>query len=334
MNNTVTVLIPTYKRPVKLKRAIESVLAQTYTDLKVIVCDNASEDETADVVYAIMQCDRRVVYVQHAKNIGMNANFNFAVSKVDTPFFTMLTDDDYQLPNYLQDAMRGFEQYPQIACSIVSAPTILESGEMMGDQVCNWPKEGLYEPGEAMGELISGQHPILTACVFRKSLQQVIKFEDRFAAISDLPVLAKILSNYPLCLSKKVGLYFLRHDNNAGNEKIPIESILASWQSIREILEQTDKNSSPFQKKLQVKSKKLLSARYFKLLLRAVSEQNKRAFSSVFIELQCLPMSLYRLSAQVLYQLTRLGLLMCVMGYLLRLLMSLRKIYFRLGATH
>jgi len=326
MNNTVTVLIPTYKRPVKLKQAIESVLAQTYTDLKVIVCDNASGDETAEVVNAIMQADSRVEYFQHAENIGMNANFNFAISRVDTPFFTMLTDDDYQLPNYLQDAMRGFEQYPQIACSIVSAPTILESGEMLGDQVANWPKEGLYEPGEAMGELISWRHPILTACIFRIEVQQTIKFEEQFSTMSDIPILAEILSNYPICLSKKVGLYFVRHQNNAGSGDSPIEYVLNVWHSIRETLNQANNIEPTLKRLLQEQLSSQLRYRYLRLLLRAVSKRDSLAISNIYTEVQRAFPAQKNLLAWVIFSLTKSRVTMYCMGWCLRVFFEVRKL--------
>lgn len=317
MNNTVTVLIPTYKRPLKLKRAIESVLAQTYADLIVIVFDNASEDETTDVVNAIMQTDNRVEYFRHHQNIGMNANFNFAVSKVETPFFTMLTDDDYQLPNYLQDAMIGFEKYPKIDCSIVSAPTILESGEVLGNQVESWPKEGLYEPGEAMSELISGRHPILTACIFRKNLKEVIYFEDKFSAISDLPVLAKILTNYSICLRKKVGLYFVLHQSNAGRCNLPIECVLNTYISIRESLANADKIKPSLKIKLKAQLEHYITVRELKLLLRALSERDCRVFSVVFTEMQSGKPSFYKFMAQTINFLTRSVFLSTVMSCLL-----------------
>jgi len=73
----VTVLFPTHKRPEKLRRAIQSVLAQTYTSLKIIVLDNASNDETPEVVRNCMKNDSRVVYYAHEENIGITENFQF-----------------------------------------------------------------------------------------------------------------------------------------------------------------------------------------------------------------------------------------------------------------
>src|SRR4051794_28458036 len=83
----ITAIIPTYRRPLLLRRAIRSVLDQTYPNLLVCVYDNASGDETASVVRALAREDPRVRYHCHPENIGMSANFAYAMERVETPYF-------------------------------------------------------------------------------------------------------------------------------------------------------------------------------------------------------------------------------------------------------
>src|ERR1700677_5313448 len=72
---TITTVIPTYRRPMLLKRAVRSVLAQTYPDLLVCIYDNASGDDTADVVSGLAQEDERARYCRNSENIGWLKNF-------------------------------------------------------------------------------------------------------------------------------------------------------------------------------------------------------------------------------------------------------------------
>ena len=65
----ITTIIPTYRRPKYLKKAIESILSQTYPHFQIWVCDNASGDETAEVVAEFSKKDPRVHYFCHEKNI-------------------------------------------------------------------------------------------------------------------------------------------------------------------------------------------------------------------------------------------------------------------------
>jgi len=83
----ITCILTTRRRPQLLKRAIESVLNQTYPHLQVCVYDNASGDETAQVVSEIAKTDPRVKYFCHAENIGPFNNISYGVKNVNTPFF-------------------------------------------------------------------------------------------------------------------------------------------------------------------------------------------------------------------------------------------------------
>jgi len=71
----VSVIVPTYNCPEFLKAAIESVLAQTYTNLEVLVVDDGSTDNTAEVV---RQFESRVRYI-HQVNAGTAAARNTGI---------------------------------------------------------------------------------------------------------------------------------------------------------------------------------------------------------------------------------------------------------------
>src|ERR1035438_3289851 len=89
----ITTLIPTYKRATLLERAIRSALGQTYPHLQVCVYDNASGDDTQETVRRLSSADRRVKYFCHATNMGAHKNFIQAMESVETPFFSLLSDD-------------------------------------------------------------------------------------------------------------------------------------------------------------------------------------------------------------------------------------------------
>src|SRR5271166_1045347 len=103
---TITTVIPTYRRPALVVRAIRSALAQTYPNVEVVVCDNASGDETREAVSSIARGDSRVKYHCQRENIGFVRNFNFGLSRVETPYFSLLSDDDFLLPEFYEHAVR------------------------------------------------------------------------------------------------------------------------------------------------------------------------------------------------------------------------------------
>ncbi|MDP1842870.1 MAG: glycosyltransferase family 2 protein [Sediminibacterium sp.] len=98
----ITVVIPTYNRPDFLKKAIESVLQQTFQDFTIFISDNASTKETAEVVNNFN--DNRIIYHRHIENIGMQGNWKFCLENAPGNNIALLEDDNYFLPNHLSDA--------------------------------------------------------------------------------------------------------------------------------------------------------------------------------------------------------------------------------------
>src|SRR4249920_1379724 len=109
---TVTVAIPTYNRAALLRETLDSVLAQTHSNFRLVISDNASTDETADVVASY--CDTRIEYVRREHNIGMNANFNRLIELTETEFLTLLPDDDLLYPDYLHSVLDVLQRNPLV----------------------------------------------------------------------------------------------------------------------------------------------------------------------------------------------------------------------------
>lgn len=101
---TVTVILPTYNRASTLPRAIDSVLAQTVTDLTLVVVDDGSTDATPGVVRAIP--DPRVRYVRLPENRGPAAARNAGIAEATTEWVAFQDSDDEWLPTKLEEQLR------------------------------------------------------------------------------------------------------------------------------------------------------------------------------------------------------------------------------------
>jgi glycosyltransferase involved in cell wall biosynthesis len=92
----VSVGLPTYRRPATLARAVRSVLAQTHTDLEVIISDDASpEPETERVAREFAAADERVRYVRQPHNLGHARNYSYVLGAARGEHFMWLADDDW-----------------------------------------------------------------------------------------------------------------------------------------------------------------------------------------------------------------------------------------------
>jgi len=105
----VTVGIPTFNRAQWLRETVESVLAQTFTNFRVIVRDNASDDATPDVMRSF--CDGRIQYMRSEQNVGSIGNINRLAALADTEYVVLLPDDDILYPGYLGAAVDLLDRF-------------------------------------------------------------------------------------------------------------------------------------------------------------------------------------------------------------------------------
>lgn len=105
-----TVGITTYQRPLYLVEAIQSVLAQTFTDFELIIVDNASADHTAEVVQQVAA--PHVQYVRQPTNLGVGAARNEVIKRARGQFIAFLDDDDRFDPDFLRHCYAPLRDAP------------------------------------------------------------------------------------------------------------------------------------------------------------------------------------------------------------------------------
>ncbi|MGC8622298.1 MAG: glycosyltransferase family 2 protein [Caldisphaera sp.] len=89
----VTIGIPTYNRSKYLKEALESALNQTYPNIEIIVSDNASTDDTQEMMKQYIS-NPKVKYFRQKENIGVPGNWNTCLNIARGKYFLLLSDDD------------------------------------------------------------------------------------------------------------------------------------------------------------------------------------------------------------------------------------------------
>ncbi len=127
----VTVLIPTFNRRDYLKQALDSVFAQTFKDFDVLVSDNGSLDGTEELVRGYLENHPNLQYHRFPRNMGPAANGLYLLRAPEAEYVAILHDDDYWLPNHLEDAMgalSGTDNAVLYACA-------LQKFGMSGDHV-------------------------------------------------------------------------------------------------------------------------------------------------------------------------------------------------------
>jgi len=123
----VSIIIPTYNRAHFLRSSLESALAQDYRNLEIIISDNASSDNTSEVITNYLG-DKRIKYFRNDTNIGMYPNQRKALYEYATgDWAIMLDDDDYLLDrSYITRAMKLIEHDKDIVLIHANCRTLQE----------------------------------------------------------------------------------------------------------------------------------------------------------------------------------------------------------------
>jgi len=98
----VSIGIPTFNGGHVIGDAVASALSQSFRDIEVIVSDNASSDDTPDVLAALAARDSRLRIIRQPVNLGPSGNFKAVLAASRAPLFMWLADDDRIAPDWLE----------------------------------------------------------------------------------------------------------------------------------------------------------------------------------------------------------------------------------------
>ncbi|GAA5083517.1 glycosyltransferase [Microbacterium yannicii] len=111
---TVTVVMPCYKYGRFLRSAVRSALDQSRVDVRVLIVDDASPDDSAEVAQRLAAEDPRVRVLVHEVNRGHIQTYNDGFALVDTDYVTLVSADDIVAPGSLDRAISLMERYPRV----------------------------------------------------------------------------------------------------------------------------------------------------------------------------------------------------------------------------
>jgi hypothetical protein len=110
----VDVVVPCYNYGRYLRACVESVLRQENVDVRVLVLDDASQDDTAEVGRVLAASDPRVEFRRHAVNAGHITTYNEGLDWASGEFYLLLSADDALTPGSLARACRLMSNHPEV----------------------------------------------------------------------------------------------------------------------------------------------------------------------------------------------------------------------------
>jgi len=195
----VSVVLPTFKRPEFLERAVRNVLSQTYANVELIVVDDNDAGDFKDKAEEIMQrlmseyTGRSMAFVQHPHNLGGGAARNSGAKLAKGRYVAFLDDDDEWYSEKLEKQIEYFETLSSMVGALYCG-YLYQDGD---DQKIVYRNEkGSLSKEILLDKFAPGASSTL---VFRKDvLQEIGYFDETFQRHQDLEILIRLFRNYTI----------------------------------------------------------------------------------------------------------------------------------------
>lgn len=223
ISKLVSVVIPTFKRPELLRRAICSALDQTYKPIEIIVIDDNSRDYTAVMVSAFRT--KNIRYVCHDARRGAAAARNTGINVAHGDYIAFLDDDDEWLPTKLETQLRALQGYDAIVCSSLingTRPTARYTRREIDLQTL---KRG-YVGGGTSALLVTSR------------VARAIKFDDDLPAGQDWDFLIRAAGQFRIRYLDEPGVIF----NDRSHARITNATVASSITEVERHMQVLDKH--------------------------------------------------------------------------------------------
>jgi glycosyltransferase involved in cell wall biosynthesis len=138
-NPRISIGLPVYNGERYIAESLDSLLAQTFEEFELIVCDNASTDQTEEICRSYADRDARIRYFRHEKNLGAAKNYRYALELSSCAYFRWATYDDLSAPEFLSRCFEVLEREPSVILAYPKTKFINEFGETISEY-----EDGMY----------------------------------------------------------------------------------------------------------------------------------------------------------------------------------------------
>jgi glycosyltransferase involved in cell wall biosynthesis len=215
----VSVCIPTYNAAGFVRETIQSVLDSTYTNLEVIVSDDASTDDTLAVLGDFR--DRRLVVHQNADALGPPRNWNAALARASGEYAGLLNHDDLYGPFWITYAMHVMQAHPEIAW-VASAVRIVDPlGRTVGYEHY-FPESKACTVDEAFRGATRRGGLGLGFMARRCVLEQIGYYDPEAGPYADFALYVRLAAAYPLYYSHYPHVAWRVHNRNLSLRVDPV----------------------------------------------------------------------------------------------------------------
>lgn len=238
LNDKVSVIIPTYNRSELLKKAVKSLESQSHQNIEIIIIDDFSTDDTAEVVEKME--DDRIIYLKHEINKGGSEARNTGIKRATGRFIGFLDSDDQWLPNKLEKQLQLFADQPDVGVIYTGVQVVNEK---------NQPTRKIVPAcrGDILPKLFESNCIDTTSSVLvkREVLEQVEGFDAGLPSCQDWDLYIRLAQVTKFDFVKESMVLFYHHSGEriTTNKKSVLNGHLSIFEKYRNLAKKQKKST-------------------------------------------------------------------------------------------
>jgi glycosyltransferase involved in cell wall biosynthesis len=211
----ITIIIPTYQRAHLIGLTLQSALRQTYSDYEILVIDDGSTDNTADVVRSIAPNAR---YIAQA-NVGIPEVLNVCVREARGEYISFLGSDDALAPSALQKEAAILDANPKVGLVHSAAWLMDDAGRLTQLLRPPFARESYVRTGYAeIADLLMSNHIVATTVMVRRAcFDECGFFDQRFGLYEDWNMWTRIFKRWDAAYVDEPLAFYRVHGGEAGS---------------------------------------------------------------------------------------------------------------------
>jgi GT2 family glycosyltransferase len=214
--NSVDVIVPCYRYGRFLRACVGSVLAQQGVAVRVLIIDDCSPDDTAEVARELQAEDERVSFVRHESNQGHIATYNEGIAWTRSEYYLLLSADDYLLPGALMRTVSFMAGRPSVTLAFGQAIVCNDQSDV--PQVSPAPTEAEWEmvPGRVFIKRSGARNCVPTpAAVVRTAVQKRVGgYRPDLPHAGDMEMWLRLAAHGDVGITQAFHAVYRRHSEN------------------------------------------------------------------------------------------------------------------------
>jgi glycosyltransferase involved in cell wall biosynthesis len=207
------IIMPAHNEQRYIAVAIESVLAQSYTDFELIILDDGSVDSTREIALSYAAIDARVRVESHP-NMGIAATLNKGIALAASEWIVQMHADDVMMPNRLERQLAFVREHPELAVASSWVKHINSEGKVIAKGNTSLTTHQDVQMLYLSNQLVGISHP---AAILRKSAVQAVGgYRDQFRVNEDVDLWNRMLEQgYKILVQPEYLLQYRVHEGSA-----------------------------------------------------------------------------------------------------------------------